>query len=400
MTITDTATPVAIRTLADALAHQARWRPQAIALRQKRLGLWHPMSWRAVEGEVAALAAGLSARGFDTGDTLLLASHPRVEALLAALAAQWLGGTVTLVDPAQRDEVFARIVAQTDAVHVFAEDQQQVDRVLAVAGAAGRLRTLAYADARGLADYPGSYLVSYGALASVPRNAAEAPRAAAGQVAFRFLDLDHDDRVVQWPVTHEDLLQAGRELIAAEGLGAHEVALASRGFTAGGHARYLIAPWLLAGFSLNFPENLGTRDNDRRELGPTLVAGTRETYARLAALVRSRLPVRDSLAGRAMARLLDRGTASAPGLVAALARRSLRDVIGFTRIRSPLLVGPGLDDDTRAFFDALGITVRHWPERQAALPAREAAGEGACADGRSGLKVLPGLARPFDWKTA
>ena len=54
---------------------------------------------------------------------------------------------------------------------------------------------------------------------------------------------------------------------------ASEEALAARVFAASGQARYLLAPWLSAGFCLNFPEALATRDTDRRELGPTLGAG-------------------------------------------------------------------------------------------------------------------------------
>ncbi|MNR37341.1 hypothetical protein D3C85_1553490 [compost metagenome] len=66
-----------------------------------------------------------------------------------------------------------------------------------------------------------------------------------------------------------------------ERLTEREEALAARAFAASGQARYLLAPWLLAGFRLNFPERLETRDQDRRELGPSLVLGTRETYGRL-----------------------------------------------------------------------------------------------------------------------
>ncbi len=385
--------PATVQTLIDGLAQQALLRGHTVALRQKRLGLWHAKSWREVVDEVAALAAGLSSRGFGAGDRLLVASHPRAEALLIALAAQWLGGSAALVDPAQGDAQFSRIVAGTAARHLFAEDQQQVDRVLAALGSDHRLSMLAYADRRGLAEYAarhhGDVLVAYDTLVSVAAVATAPVNASASQIAFQFLDLDEQGRVVQWPVTHYDSLKAGRELIDAERLGAHEVALAARGFTAGGHARYLIAPWLLAGFSLNFPENLSTRDQDRRELGPTLVAGTRATYARLAALVRTRLPAQETLTRRLLERVLESDPAR--GLLAALVRRALRDVIGFTRVRAPLLVGDDIDPDTRRFFSALGIAVRHWPEPQAAVPVRDGVATEQGGSVFSGLGVLPGL---------
>jgi len=151
--------------------------------------------------------------------------------------------------------------------------------------------------------------------------------------------------------------------VLAEKLGADEQALAARAFAASGQARYLLAPWLIAGFCLNFPENLATRDNDRRELGPTLVAGTLETYTRLHDLVQARLPQ----PGSAQRRLVDWALAAQPGAARRvlgewLVRRPLRDVIGFTRTRAPLLVGEPLSGNAQAFFAALGIAVRAWPD--------------------------------------
>jgi len=408
MTTLDTPASAPLHTLVDALAQQALLRPNAIALRQKRLGLWHAKSWNEVAAEVAALSSALSARGFGAGDRLLLVSHPRAEALLVALAAQWLGGSAALIDPAQGDAHVMHIVAGSAALHVFAEDQQQVDRVLAALGSQPRLRTLAFADGRGLVGDQGNpqagnghgydshshapYLVAYAALASARPHSTLPLRAGAGQVAFHFLDLNGEGRMVQWPVTHSDSMRAGQELIVAERLDAQEVALASRGFTAGGHARYLIAPWLITGFSLNFPENLATRDHDRRELGPTLVAGTRDTYARLAALVKTRLPAEGTLMRGLIDRVLGDGQRRAPVLLAALVRRALREVIGFTRVRSPLLVGADLDADTRQFFAALGIQVRHWPEPQAALPLRDGVSDAPAGERLHGLGGLNGFA--------
>jgi len=45
-----------------------------------------------------------------------------------------------------------------------------------------------------------------------------------------------------------------------------------------------------------------------------------------------------------------------------LIRRPLRDVLGFSRTRAPLLVGEALAPPTLAFFQALAIEVRTWPD--------------------------------------
>ena len=110
------------------------------------------------------------------------------------------------------------------------------------------------------------------------------------QTAFRFFRWGEHGGLETQALSHAFLLQEGGERVRAHGLSADERALAARAFATAEQARHLFAPWLLAGFSLNFPENLATRDQDRRELGPTLVAGTRETYGRLADDVARRLP--------------------------------------------------------------------------------------------------------------
>src|SRR5690606_33960941 len=118
-----------------------------------------------------------------------------------------------------------------------------------------------------------------------------------------------------------------------------------------------------AGFRLNLPESLATRDDDRRELGPTLVLGTKETYDRLSGWVQARLPEpgswRRNLVDWALQPEL-RGPNR--WLAELLVRRPLRDVIGFTRTRHPLVVGVLPGGESARLFQALGIQIRNWDD--------------------------------------
>ncbi|WP_027897442.1 AMP-binding protein [Zestomonas thermotolerans] len=344
------------------LAHQSRRRPHGIALRHKRLGIWQAYTWAEVEAEVLALAGSLRARGFGAGAQLVILSGPRPEALFATLAAQWLGGAAALFDP--QEELAAQLAAlrEVRAGFALAEGVAELQRLRA-AGLGAVL--LAYADGRGLAALDErAGLQGYAELiAAEPHGVA--PQAQPGESAFVFYRQGAEG-IERQDLSHAELLGEGRRLVAAEGLGAGEEALAARAFAASGQARYLLAPWLLAGFRLNFPERLETRDRDRRELGPTLVLGTRETYGRLYAWASQRLP----LPGSASRRLVDWALAGQGGplgrlLGDLLVRRPLCDVLGFSRTRVPLLVGAPLDEPARLFFAALGIEVRNWaaPER-------------------------------------
>ena len=346
-------------TLPEWLQWQARRQGEGIALRHKRLGVWRVRRWAELAAEVAALAGALQVRGFASGSTLAILSRPRPEALLAALAAQWLGGVAALFDPLEAAGDQLELLRELHPEFVFAEGLEELQRLQAAALAP---RLAFYADGRGVDEEEGTAL-AYAHLLAEGDAAQPALQARAERSAFAFYRRGADGGREQQRISHAELLQEGQRLVQAERLGAGEEALAARAFAAGGQARYLLAPWLIAGFRLNFPENLATRDNDRRELGPTLVAGTRETYGRLYELAQARLPQ----PGTPQRRLVDWALARRPGLLRRtlghwLVRRPLRDVLGFSRTHAPLLVGEPLDEAAQRFFADLGVEVRTWPD--------------------------------------
>ena len=343
------------------LRYQATLHPHRVALRHKRLGLWQAQTWAGLERQTAQLAAGLGARGLGAGSVLLLLTHPRTEALPMVLAAQALGASVVPVDPDWPDAHVAALLRLEERAFVFAEVQNQVERVLAVLPAPV---LLAYADARGLGRNQHPALVHVQALAAQAAADATLPDhadPAAGAFSFYRVDPAHG---LQWQsFSHAALLAQGRHVAEQEALVQTDEALVARGFATAGHVRYLLAPWLMCGFTLNFPENLATRDADRRELQPTVVLGTQASYARLGDLVRARWP----LPGSWHARLLDWALdARRAGVALALAERAvrqpLRRVLGFGRLRVALLAGAPVDEPTGSLLRSLGVQPHAWPE--------------------------------------
>lgn len=341
-------------TLPGWLLRQADSRPQAVALRHKRLGVWQARNWQQLLDEVRALAATMAGAGFHCGNHLLVLSRPRPEALIASLAAQWLGGVASLFDPLQQSATQQPALAQLGADFVLAEGAEEIARIRQ-AGIAPRW--LVFVDGRGLSDrHLRGAALEYAQL-SAGDGTFSSPQTVSDDVAFAFYrqGAAGTERQV---FSHAELLAQAEVLINDERLSAGEEALVARAFAASGQARYLLASWLQAGFCLNFPERLETRDQDRRELGPSLVLGTRETYGRLFALVQERLP----LAGSWRRRWLDQVLAGKGGVLGHwLMRRPLRDVIGLSRTRVALLVGAPLDQEKQRFFAGLGIEVRTWP---------------------------------------
>ncbi|OQW69839.1 MAG: long-chain fatty acid--CoA ligase [Proteobacteria bacterium ST_bin12] len=356
-------------TLPNLLSFQAFDKPLNIALRHKQLGIWHEKRWSELHQELLQLVQLLKEKGFKEGDTLFLLSHPRPEALLISIAAHWLGGISAPLNPSYQDPAYAEtkvsaLLKALQPAFIFAESQLQVDQVLNL-GLSQKL--IIYADVRGLSHYKDETLHAYASIKNTqPIDYLKQLSVAEPEhTAFVFYRLNENGNVDFQKLSHAEMLAQGRKLVKLEALNEREEALAARAFAASGHVRYLLSPWLLAGFKLNFPENIDTRDIDRRELGPTLVAGTSATYQRLHALVESRLPLANTLHRR----LFDWSISTSKidfslrRLVAYwLVVRPLRDVIGFSRTRVPLLVGERLPAKSALFFASIGIHVKNWPD--------------------------------------
>jgi long-chain acyl-CoA synthetase len=362
MTVPHQEGAVPARTLPDWLLEQARRRPHAVALRDKRLGEWRTWTWHAVAVQVEQLAAGLAERGFVAGDLLILLGEPRDEALLLSLAAQWAGGVALPLDPGFAGSDLQNVLRQRAPRFAFAADDAQVDRLLTYS------QRVIDANPRGLPAHPDTNVIDYGAF-GIAREGGFAPLAKPYDDAFAFVRVENGQGaegpsvLVEQRLTHATLVQEAQHLVEVEKLHADDEALAARAFAAAAQARYLIAPWLLTGFRLNFPESLATRDNDRRELAPTLVAGTRETYARVARLVDDRLPGAESLRRKLLRRAQQaHGGPLTRALTWWLITRPLREVIGFERTHAALVAGPPLDDETAALFRALRVDVQAWPD--------------------------------------
>ncbi|WP_051525235.1 hypothetical protein [Methylobacillus glycogenes] len=75
----------------------------------------------------------------------------------------------------------------------------------------------------------------------------------------------------------------------------------------------------------------------------------------------AQLPLPDSLAGRLVTYALrPDGTVLQRFLGYWLVKRRLRNVIGFSHIRVPLLIGPALPQESLQFFRSLDIHIHTW----------------------------------------
>jgi long-chain acyl-CoA synthetase len=105
--------------------------PGAEAFRYPDDGTWTSVTWRQVGDRVALIAAGLISLGIKPEERVALASGTRYEWVVVDFAILAAGAATTTVSPTTHAEDVAFIVANSGSRIVVAEDQTQVDKLIA-----------------------------------------------------------------------------------------------------------------------------------------------------------------------------------------------------------------------------------------------------------------------------
>jgi long-chain acyl-CoA synthetase len=130
------------------LLGHARERPDAPAMREKRRGRWHELSWSEYAQRVARTAHGLRELGVEPGHRVAIHGENRPEWVIADLAIQGLGAVAVGVYPTSPAAEVEYLLGHSDSVVLIAEDEEQLDKALAVRERLPELRKIVLIDPR------------------------------------------------------------------------------------------------------------------------------------------------------------------------------------------------------------------------------------------------------------
>jgi long-chain acyl-CoA synthetase len=102
---------------------------------------WHSLTWQEVGDRVTNLAAGLVALGIEPGQRVAIAAGTRYEWVLADLAINASAAATTTVYPSTGAEDTAYILSDSESRIVFAEDDEQVKKLIEQRAALPNLTT-------------------------------------------------------------------------------------------------------------------------------------------------------------------------------------------------------------------------------------------------------------------
>ena len=151
----------AAATVPSLLVERARRHPRRVVFRHKYRGVWEPIDWQTYLDRTAAMALGLQALGVQRGDRVAIHSENRPEWVYADVATESLGAIVVGVYPTNPAAEVGYLLQDSGASVLVAEDQEQVDKALAVIDSCPALRHVIVIDPKGLGTYDHPALVTY-----------------------------------------------------------------------------------------------------------------------------------------------------------------------------------------------------------------------------------------------
>ena len=144
-------TPTTLPRLLQRNARELAHRP---ALREKDRGIWQTYTWADYHDQVRDLALGLAALGFKRGESLSVIGDNRPRLYWAQMAAMCLGGRSVPVYQDSIAKELAFVLNHAEVSVVVAEDQEQVDKILALKDQLPKLRLVVYDDPKHARVYP------------------------------------------------------------------------------------------------------------------------------------------------------------------------------------------------------------------------------------------------------
>jgi long-chain acyl-CoA synthetase len=365
------------------LAHHARTRPQATAIREKDLGIWQSWTWQQMQQEVSEVAAGLSQAGFKRGQHLAIIGENRPRLYFTMTAVQCLGGIPV---PMYEDATAAEMAFVFDNAEIYfavVEDQEQVDKVLEIREKVPHLQQIFYDDARGLRHYQQPGLQSYEALrASGQQSLQQQPaliddeiaKGRATDVAAMFYTSGTTGNAKGVVLGYDNLIAAGRAGAEMEALSSNEEVLAYLPMAWIGQNIFSYTQWLVCGFTVNCPESAATVTADMREIGPTYYFAPPRVLEALLTQVMIRMEDASAIKRRMFhyfmrvarnvgGRLLDKqSVGGADRLLYALGDllvyAPLRNSLGMSRVRVAYTAGEAIGPDLFTFYRSLGINLK------------------------------------------
>jgi len=375
---------IRMATLPQLLRDHARQSPKRLSQRHKTRGIWREYDFSQVQRNVMDLALGLHQLGIQRGETVAIIGENEPQHYWAEFAAQAIGCKVISLYPDLTADEVQYLLGDSEAVCLFAQDQEQVDKGLAVKAATPNLRHIVYWDDTGMWSYHDSILRKFHQLQSEGRALGEKD----ALLYDRLVDQGCPDDIAVLSYTSGTTGKPKGVILSHRSLvdNAQRLINATKARPGTQYLSYIAPAWATEQFMgvalgiglpmvVNFPEGPEQVLPNIRELAVEAMTFAPRQWESMASSVQAHMldagPVRRGIyewglqVGHAVhvARLDGKPVSwwkrALLPLANALVLRPLRDQLGLTRLKVAICGGATMAPDVFRMFHAIGVPLRN-----------------------------------------
>lgn len=354
-----------------------------VAMREKEFGIWRPVTWRQYYENVKDIALGMVSLGLERGDKVAMIGDNRPEALWAEMAAMCAGAIgVWLFQDSLIDEV-QYIINHSDSKIMVGEGQEEVDKYLMIKDKCPKLIKMIWDDPKGMRSYDNPTLIN---LKEVMRIGRQLDKKEPGLFENMVEKGKGDDICLLFYtsgttalpkgalLTHYNMLSMGRNLMRVDPYYETDDFVSYLPFAWIGEQMMSISCGIQAGFTLNFPEEPETAQENIREIGPHVMFAPPRIYEQMVRNIQ--VKYLDStwskrkayeLAMKIGYHVADLKFSKKPipwywkilNYLAYLGvHKKLKDHLGLSRIRYTYTGGAAMGPDHFRFFHSIGVNLK------------------------------------------
>ena len=146
----------------------AEW-SETVALREKDFGIWNEYTWADYGEQARLVGLGLKALGLNRGDVCSVAAEVCREWVFTDLGINCIGGVTNGVYPTDAPVQVEYLVNDSSTRFYFAEDEEQLDKILEVRERTPTLEKIVIFDMEGLRNFRDEACLSYEDLLALGR---------------------------------------------------------------------------------------------------------------------------------------------------------------------------------------------------------------------------------------
>ena len=349
--------------------------PNAVALRYKQLGIWNVYTWEQYLSEVSVLTNAYKSINVNKGTVVAVYGNNVPKLIFSIAAIQTLGGIVVPVHPDSTDVELTKILNDSKAEILIAEDQQQVDTYLRVESSS-QVKNVIYLDGRGMSSYNMDKLYSYDKLSSMEvspdfqiENLVNVVNDS--DIAFYLFD-EHENTM--YKVSHSAIINNSEKIIALNSLSSKDSIVSYLPLSIPTNLLFTYVTSLASGMSLNLPESNQTIEKDLQEIGPSILYAPSFVFKHMISSISSRIEsATESNYRRYMSHyktlmeIYDREVSGSASLFDKIKKAWVmlttfapaKNIFGLTNIKHAFVSDGVLSKVNFDFFHAIGVEIQH-----------------------------------------